>query len=120
MRLRRAASKNQTPTSMNMKHHAVILFVTLAANASAWAAAKPLQVFILAGHSNMQGHARLSTFEPIGMDPVTRPMLAEMLGADVYPAVNGVRAAESLAGRCQRCSAGLLRSGAKQVSAARI
>ena len=33
--------------------------------------AKPLQVFILAGQSNMQGHAKVSTFEHIGMDPAT-------------------------------------------------
>jgi alpha-galactosidase len=48
---------------------------------------KPLQVFILAGQSNMQGHARISTFEHIGMDPATKPMLAEMLGADGKPKV---------------------------------
>ena len=48
---------------------------------------KPLQVFILAGQSNMQGHAKVSTFEHIGMDPATKPMLAEMLGADGQPKV---------------------------------
>jgi len=36
---------------------------------------KPLQVFILAGQSNMQGQAKVSTFEHIGMDPATKPML---------------------------------------------
>ena len=49
--------------------------------------AKPLKVFILAGQSNMQGHAKVSTFEHIGMDPATKPMLAEMLGADGKPKV---------------------------------
>jgi hypothetical protein len=49
--------------------------------------AKPLQVYILAGQSNMQGHARISTFEHIGMDPATKPMLAEMVGADGKPKV---------------------------------
>ena len=48
---------------------------------------KPLQIFILAGQSNMQGHAKVSTFEHIGMDPATKPMLAEMLGADGKPKV---------------------------------
>ena len=48
---------------------------------------KPLQVFILAGQSNMQGHAKVSTFEHIGMDPATKPMLAEMLGAGGKPKV---------------------------------
>jgi alpha-galactosidase len=51
--------------------------------------AKPLQVFILAGQSNMQGHAKVSTFEHIGMDPETKPMLAEMLGPDGKPKVCG-------------------------------
>jgi alpha-galactosidase len=49
--------------------------------------AKPLQVFILAGQSNMQGHAKVTTFEHIGMDPATKPMLDEMLGADGQPTV---------------------------------
>jgi len=44
----------------------------------AMAAQKPLQVFILAGQSNMHGQAKVSTFEHIGMDPATQPMLAEM------------------------------------------
>ncbi len=48
---------------------------------------KPLQVYILAGQSNMQGHAKISTFEHIGMDPATMPMLAEMLGEDGKPRV---------------------------------
>ena len=48
---------------------------------------KPLQVFILAGQSNMQGHAKVSTFEHIGMDPATKPMLAEMQNADGTPKV---------------------------------
>ena len=48
---------------------------------------KPLQIYILAGQSNMQGHAKISTFEHIGMDPATKPMLAEMLGADGKPKV---------------------------------
>jgi alpha-galactosidase len=48
---------------------------------------KPIQVYILAGQSNMQGHAKISTFEHIGMDPATKPMLAEMLGEDGKPKV---------------------------------
>ncbi|OYV07462.1 MAG: hypothetical protein CFE26_00890 [Verrucomicrobiales bacterium VVV1] len=51
------------------------------------AVAKPLQVYILAGQSNMQGHARISTFEHIGMDPATKPMLEEMIGKDGKPKV---------------------------------
>ena len=48
---------------------------------------KPLQIYILAGQSNMQGHAKISTFEHIGMDPATKPMLAEMLDSDGKPKV---------------------------------
>ncbi len=48
---------------------------------------KPLQIYILAGQSNMQGHAKISTFEHIGMDPATKPMLDAMLGADGKPKV---------------------------------
>ncbi len=43
---------------------------------------KPLKVFVLAGQSNMQGHAKVTTFEHIGMDPATKPMLEAMLGTD--------------------------------------
>lgn len=51
------------------------------------AAAQPLQVFILAGQSNMQGHAHVRTIEHIGMDPATKPLLAEMQNADGSPKV---------------------------------
>lgn len=46
-----------------------------------------LKVFILAGQSNMQGHAKVSTFEHIGMDPETAPMLADMMGPDNKPKI---------------------------------
>mgnify|MGYP002048186819 CR=1 FL=1 len=36
---------------------------------TATAADKPLKVFILAGQSNMQGHANVSTFDDIANDP---------------------------------------------------
>jgi hypothetical protein len=48
---------------------------------------KPLKVFILAGQSNMQGHAQVRTFEHIGLDPQTAPMLAEMQNPDGSPKV---------------------------------
>lgn len=48
---------------------------------------EPLRVYILAGQSNMQGHAKISTFEHIGMDPATKPMLDEMLDADGKPKI---------------------------------
>lgn len=49
--------------------------------------AKPLKVFILAGQSNMQGHAKVETFDYIGDDPATAPLLQEMRGADGKPRV---------------------------------
>ena len=49
--------------------------------------AKPLKVFILAGQSNMQGHAKVETFDYLGDDPATAPLLKEMRGADGKPRV---------------------------------
>ena len=50
-------------------------------------ATKPLKVFILAGQSNMQGHAAISTFDSMADDPKTAPLLKEMLGPDGKPRV---------------------------------
>ena len=55
---------------------ATLMFLVLPA--LAWG--KPLKVFILAGQSNMQGHAAVSTIDYIGDDPKTAPLLAEMKG----------------------------------------
>jgi hypothetical protein len=49
--------------------------------------AKPLKVFILAGQSNMEGHAEISTFDYIGKDPLTAPLLNEMRNPDGTPRV---------------------------------
>ena len=49
--------------------------------------AQPLQVYVLAGQSNMQGHAQVRTFEHLGMDPATKPLLDEMVNADGSPRV---------------------------------
>jgi alpha-galactosidase len=65
----------------------LLTLCALCCGASSAAQKKPLKVFILAGQSNMQGHAKVSTFEHIGMDPATAPMLAEMLGPDGQPKV---------------------------------
>ncbi len=55
--------------------------------ASAAAFGKPLKVFILAGQSNMEGHAKVETFDPIGDDPATAPLLRQMRDADGKPRV---------------------------------
>jgi len=44
--------------------------------------AKPLKVFILAGQSNMEGHAQVRTFDYMVRDPETAPILEEMRNAD--------------------------------------
>jgi len=49
--------------------------------------AKPLQVFILAGQSNMEGHAKIETFDYIGDDPATAPLLKMMRTDDGQPRV---------------------------------
>lgn len=66
-----------------MKPFALLLLLVFTTTAHAEA----LQVYILAGQSNMQGHAQVRTFPHIGMDPATAPMLAEMQNADGSPKV---------------------------------
>ena len=43
---------------------------------------RPLKVYILAGQSNMEGHAKVETFDYIGDDPATAPLLKQMRTAD--------------------------------------
>jgi len=73
------------------RFHAQILacslwILTVAASAAP-AAEKPLKVFILAGQSNMQGHANISTFASLADDPKTAPLLKEMRTPDGKPKV---------------------------------
>ncbi len=49
--------------------------------------AKPMKVYILSGQSNMEGHAKISSFDHIGMDPGTVPLLKEMRGKNGSPTV---------------------------------
>lgn len=49
--------------------------------------AQQLEVYILAGQSNMQGHAKVSTFDYLGDDPKTAPLLAAMRNEDGSPRV---------------------------------
>lgn len=48
---------------------------------------KKVKVFILAGQSNMEGHAKIETFDYIGDDPATAPLLKQMRGTDGKPRV---------------------------------
>lgn len=63
----------------------ILMLLILASTISA--AEKPLKVFILAGQSNMQGHASISTFDSLADDPKTAPLLKEMRGPDGKPKV---------------------------------
>ncbi|MES2595579.1 MAG: sialate O-acetylesterase [Verrucomicrobiota bacterium] len=63
------------------------LILTALAALSCQAGAKPLKVFILAGQSNMEGHAKVETFDYIGDDPATAPLLRQMRGPDGKPTV---------------------------------
>ena len=77
--------KQNTVRYAIMKYIATFLTATLAAATSV--EAKPLKVFILAGQSNMEGHAEIRTFDYIGKDPLTAPMLKEMRNPDGTPRV---------------------------------
>lgn len=49
--------------------------------------AEPLPVYILAGQSNMQGHAHIKTFAHMAMDPKTKPLLDKFVDEDGEPRV---------------------------------
>jgi alpha-galactosidase len=70
-------------------HSILLLLIAVLAMHPLTAAAQPkkLRVFILAGQSNMEGPASIRTFDYIGDDPATAPMLKMMRGADGKPAV---------------------------------
>ncbi|MFK7820989.1 MAG: sialate O-acetylesterase, partial [Planctomycetaceae bacterium] len=65
----------------------VLFLLSVAASVPTNAEDKPLKVYVLCGQSNMQGHAHVRTFEHIGMDPKTLPMLDLMQGEDGKPTV---------------------------------
>lgn len=65
----------------------VAIFAVCSLLVSGSAEAKPLKVYILAGQSNMEGHAHVKTFDHIGMDPKTAPLLKEMRNEDGTPRV---------------------------------
>ena len=49
--------------------------------------AKPLKVSVLCGQSNMERHAKISTFEAMKKDPLTKPILEEMIDGKGNPVV---------------------------------
>jgi Carbohydrate esterase, sialic acid-specific acetylesterase len=76
---------NATKPMHNFTSRIVLSLTTLAF--AAQLQAKPLKVFILVGQSNMEGQARIETFDYIGDDPATAPLLKQMRGADGKPRV---------------------------------
>ncbi len=69
-----------------MRIPAIILLLFASLTSSALAdAKKPLKVFILVGQSNMEGHAKVETFDYIGDDPKTAPLLKKMRNAEGKP-----------------------------------
>lgn len=64
-----------------------LLLLCLSALGAEAGVRKPLKVFILAGQSNMEGHASVETFDYIGDDPATAPLLKQMCGVDGKPTV---------------------------------
>ena len=65
----------------------VVVVACVAGLLAGQAEAKPLKVYILAGQSNMQGQAKVETFDYIGDDAATAPLLKEMRGPDGKPRV---------------------------------
>jgi hypothetical protein len=66
----------------------VVAIIILTVNARGEPEGKgPLKVYILAGQSNMEGHARIETFDYIGDDPATAPLLKDMRGPGGKPRV---------------------------------
>jgi len=72
---------------MNRTKAGLIAVLMILLCGSAMAARKPLKVYILAGQSNMEGHARIETFDYIGDDPATAPLLKTMRRPDGKPRV---------------------------------
>lgn len=69
------------------KKNPSIFAISILVNLACVAFAKPVKVFILAGQSNMQGHAKIETFDYIGDDPATAPFLKQMRNAEGTPRV---------------------------------
>lgn len=73
---------------MNMKHNCtpylliLLLLAFAAASNEGLAIEKPVKVFILAGQSNMQGHAQVRTLPHLGLSANSAPLLAKILDSD--------------------------------------
>lgn len=78
----------------------LVLRASLTAALCCAASGQALQVYVLVGQSNMQGHAKIQTFDYLGDDPATAPLLAKMRGQNGAPTVlDDVRVAYLTGGR---------------------
>jgi alpha-galactosidase len=68
-------------------NHASLLLLAFTALCAPLLHAKPLKVFILAGQSNMEGHAETYTFPAIAKDTKTADLYKEMVDAAGKPVV---------------------------------
>ena len=65
----------------------IVLCLGIHSNVYAQKTAKPLKIFILAGQSNMDGHAKTSSFEHLAMDPDSKSLLTVMQDKNGKPTV---------------------------------
>ncbi len=72
---------------VNATRFSLLAVVLLSVANTISAADKPLKVYILAGQSNMQGHAQIATFDSMADDPKTAPLLKKMRDVDGKPKV---------------------------------
>jgi alpha-galactosidase len=72
--------------NLNVVYSSLLAFIFLL-HQEVGAQSKPIRVFVLAGQSNMEGHARITTFDYIGDDPNTAPLLKMMRNDDGMPTV---------------------------------
>ena len=83
-------SLRQTESPMPLCHMRIafalplFLFPLFDSNSSA-SGKGPIKVFILAGQSNMEGHAKVETFDYLSDDPKTAPLLGKMRDASGEP-----------------------------------
>jgi len=83
--MHRLSSKQPNKPMHNLTSRIVLSLTTFVFAAQLHA--KPLKVFILAGQSNMEGPAKIETFDYIGDDPATASLLKQMRAADGKPRV---------------------------------
>ncbi|CAN5373634.1 sialate O-acetylesterase [soil metagenome] len=78
---------NFRSASPSIFRFAAVMALACSASTAAAGDDPPLAVFILAGQSNMQGHAHVRTFDAMALDPKTAPLLEEMRDAEGAPRV---------------------------------